>query len=425
MNRAPPLPPSLGPRRAGPRRARIRLSDGGRRPAGRPARAKDTILVVVEMTGGNDGLNTVVPFTDPNYAKLRPVLKLPTEQLKKIDKDLGMHPSLAGFAKLLEAGNLCVVQGVGYPNPDQSHFRSMDIWQLGSTDPKAAEGWLGRSLKAMPAGTQSFHIKAANQSAPLAYEGAPIASRPSPHSPNSSSRPPRPARRTAAQQKIIEGAVGGAKKPGLLDFVSRTASNTYASSRRLAEVGKTYTPKVAVPRDQPRQPPEARRPTDRRGAGVAGLLRLHRNFDTHATQMPSHANLLAELGGAMTAFFDDMKARGQGDRVLMMTFSEFGRPKGERQQGHRPRLGVPDVSCRRQGQGRRRRQASQPDRPAAGQPRPPHRLPPGVRRRPRQVARRAEQGRPGRGVRAGGRAEGVSVWCTSGFEPDPVSGSKA
>src|SRR3954447_23738928 len=95
--------------------------------------SKDTILVVVELTGGNDGLNTVIPFKDPEYAKLRPTLKQPAAQLKKVNDSLGLHPSLAGFAELLEDNQLCIAQGVGYPNPSQSHFRSMDIWQAAGT----------------------------------------------------------------------------------------------------------------------------------------------------------------------------------------------------------------------------------------------------------------------------------------------------
>src|SRR6266852_4173948 len=91
--------------------------------AGKPG-AKDTILVVVQLTGGNDGLNTVVPFADENYAKLRPTLKLPTALLKKVNGQIGLHPGLGGLAKLLEDGALGIVQGVGYPNPNQSHFRS-------------------------------------------------------------------------------------------------------------------------------------------------------------------------------------------------------------------------------------------------------------------------------------------------------------
>ena len=112
--------------------------------------AKDTILVVVELTGGNDGLNTVIPYKDPEYEKLRPTLKLSPGQIKKVNDDLGLHPALTGFSELLEQGCLSIVQGVGYPNPDQSHFRSMDIWQGGTTDKSINEGWLGKALKLAP-----------------------------------------------------------------------------------------------------------------------------------------------------------------------------------------------------------------------------------------------------------------------------------
>src|SRR6516164_10843624 len=118
--------------------------------------AKDTILVVVQLTGGNDGLNTVIPIKDPEYAKLRPTLKQPKDQAKKITDDIVLHPSLGGLAGLLEDQALCVVQGVGYPNPSQSHFRSMDIWQAGSTDATASEGWIGKALKSLPA-TPAFN----------------------------------------------------------------------------------------------------------------------------------------------------------------------------------------------------------------------------------------------------------------------------
>src|SRR5436305_8299288 len=123
--------------------------------AGRPG-GKDTLLVVVQLTGGNDGLNTVIPFADPEYAKLRPTLKIGKDQVKKVNDSLGLHPAMDGMAKLLEDGALAVVQGVGYPNPSQSHFRSMDIWQAGSTGEKLGEGWIGREIKQVNA--PSFHV---------------------------------------------------------------------------------------------------------------------------------------------------------------------------------------------------------------------------------------------------------------------------
>src|SRR5215210_2765201 len=102
--------------------------------------AKDTILVVVQLTGGNDGLNTVIPFKDDLYASYRPNIKVPVDQVKKVNDSLGLHPSLDGLAGLLQDRALCVVQGVGYPNPSQSHFRSMDIWHAASTAETLPEG---------------------------------------------------------------------------------------------------------------------------------------------------------------------------------------------------------------------------------------------------------------------------------------------
>src|SRR5690349_8448878 len=97
-------------------------------PRANQAGARDTILVVVQLTGGNDGLNTVIPYRDPDYARLRPTLKQPVDQIRRINDDLGLHPSMNALADLLQDQALCIVQGVGYPNPSQSHFRSMDIW---------------------------------------------------------------------------------------------------------------------------------------------------------------------------------------------------------------------------------------------------------------------------------------------------------
>ena len=117
---------------------------------GHKAGARDTILVVVELNGGNDGLNTVIPFKDPLYPKYRPTLRQPAAQIKKLNDEIGLHPQLGGLAELHQDGHLCVVQGVGYPNPSQSHFRSMDIWQAGSTAQTLNEGWIGKALRSVP-----------------------------------------------------------------------------------------------------------------------------------------------------------------------------------------------------------------------------------------------------------------------------------
>ena len=204
----------------------------------------------------------------------------------------------------------------------------MDIWQAASTAPNLTEGWLGKALRQVPS-TLSFHIAGSGEKeAPLALEGAPT-------------RVPSLAtlddfqlqmgaasnRERTEQRKLIEGAAAEVQpsQPSLLDFVQRTATNTYASSKRLQEIGKNYQPKAPYPNT----------PLANRLRLAAQLIdadlgaRLFYvsidGFDTHAAQANTHQQLLNQLSGAVTAFYQDLAARGHKDRLLVMTFSEFGR----------------------------------------------------------------------------------------------------
>jgi uncharacterized protein (DUF1501 family) len=293
--------------------------------ADRPG-ARDTILVVVQLTGGNDGLNTVIPFRDEAYARLRPTLRQPTAQIHRINDDIGLHPAMNGLSNILQDRALCVVQGVGYPNPSQSHFRSMDIWQGASTARTVNDGWIGRALRSVP-GAASFHLAGSNESAPLALSGARVRVPSITSLADFQLRVEASSRADREQQRgLIESVATPPTAPGgLLDFVQRTATSTYASSRRLQEIGRSYQPRVPYP-----------------NTALAGHLRLAAQlidagvgarlfyvsidgFDTHANQASGHANLLREVSDAASAFFRDMAARGQRDRILLMTFSEFGR----------------------------------------------------------------------------------------------------
>jgi uncharacterized protein (DUF1501 family) len=283
--------------------------------------AKDTILVVVELNGGNDGLNTVIPFKDPEYAKLRPTLKQPESQIKKLTDDIGLHPQLGPLADIYNESALAVVQGVGYPNPTQSHFDSMDIWQSAIREQARTDGWIGRALKGMPPATPTFHIKRANEKSPLALEGAPA------RAPSIATLEEFQLQMAKDQRAVMEGVVKGAeKKPGLLDFVARTASNTYESSRRLQEIGKNYSPKAVYP-------PQFQLANNLKLAaqlidadiGARIFYVSLEGFDTHSGQAGTHALLMIHLSTAISAFYKDMAARGHKDRILIMTFSEFGR----------------------------------------------------------------------------------------------------
>ncbi len=291
---------------------------------------RETILVVLQLTGGNDGLNTVIPFRDDNYARLRPTLRQPAAQIHRLNDDLGLHPAMSGLASLLQDNALCVVQGVGYPNPSQSHFRSMDIWHAASSADELNEGWVGKALRAIP-GAASFHLAGNNEPAPLALTGAPrrvpsIGSlqdfQPRLEAASNADR--------ARQLAVVENSATAPATPGsLLDFVQQTATNTYASSRRLQEIGRNYQPRVPYPNTRLANHLRLAAQLIDAGLGARLFYVTHENFDTHAGQAVPHATLLRELSDAVNSFFRDVAARGHRDRVLVMTFSEFGRRAGE------------------------------------------------------------------------------------------------
>ena len=299
-------------------------------PQAQNAGARDTILVVIQLTGGNDGLNTVIPFRDPLYARHRPTLKQPDAQIRKINNDLGLHPSMTAMADLLQDNALCIVQGVGYPNPSQSHFRSMDVWHAASTAADLSDGWVGRALRHVPAAS-SFHLAGRNESAPLALTGAPV------RVPSVGSLEDFQLRIEAgsqadrrAQQTIIEQSAQNQASPSsLLDFVQRTATNTYASSRRLQEIGRNYTPRVPYPANELANHLRLAAQLIDAGIGARLFYVAMDGFDTHAGQAESHASLLTTLSSSVSAFFRDMAERGHRDRLLIMTFSEFGRRAAE------------------------------------------------------------------------------------------------
>lgn len=291
------------------------------------AGARDTILVVIQLTGGNDGLNTVIPYRDENYARLRPTLRQPEAQIRRINDDLGLHPSMTGLSELLQDRALCVVQGVGYPNPTQSHFRSMDIWQAASTASELNEGWIGRALRAIP-GATSFHLAGQNEAAPLALTGAPVRV-PSITALQDFQMQVRGLnqRDMRQQRHLIEAVATPAEQPQnpLLDFVQRTAVSTYASSRRLQEVGRNYQSTTAYPNTSLGNHLKLAAQLIDAGLGARLFYVSMDGFDTHASQAQAHANLLTQLSAAVTAFYRDMVQKGQHNRILILTFSEFGR----------------------------------------------------------------------------------------------------
>jgi uncharacterized protein (DUF1501 family) len=218
---------------------------------------------------------------------------------------------------------------VGYPNPSQSHFRSMDIWQAASLKETLTEGWIGKSLKTIQA--PAFHIKDKNEASPLALNGAPVRV-PSITSLNEFRLKMMEGPNTKGQKEVIEGSTKTKTDNNLLDFVQKTALNTYLSSDRLQKIGKDYTPKVPYPGDALAQRLQLCAQLIEAGLGARIFYVSLDGFDTHSDQggaNGNHANLLRTVSDSITAFYKDLAERGHQDRLMIMTFSEFGRRADE------------------------------------------------------------------------------------------------
>jgi uncharacterized protein (DUF1501 family) len=282
------------------------------------------ILVVVELSGANDGLNTVVPFGDDEYYRARPRLGLPAKGLRKIDDHFGFPAKMAGFERLYKDGHMAIVQGVGYEHPSFSHFSSMAYWHTGSPNSGDAYGWLGRLadvtdptdsseyLVNVEAG-QSLAVRA-QRHVPLVFDDPTAFTRGSFHD---------------EQAALRALATGGEPRNATEDFLFGVARSAQNAEQRVQEACARYRSPVDYGL--------VRFGLDRVAALIAAgfatrifYVSYPRNaFDTHVYQADTHARLLTYVSDHISAFMQDMKRLGRGGDVTMMVFSEFGRRVAE------------------------------------------------------------------------------------------------
>jgi uncharacterized protein (DUF1501 family) len=278
------------------------------------------ILVVVELNGGNDGINTVVPFADEGYAKHRRLLRLSAGGLIKINDHVGLHPVMSGAGKLLENGQLAIVQGVGYPNPNRSHFESMAIWQTARFDSKDRDGtgWLGRGLDEGNASGSGLPaaVFTGGGSLPAALQARRAVA-------SSLTRP---------EEFVLH--LGEAKQTlsveppanDLAAFVRRSSLDAYALADRMTEVLKAPQSAGGVyPSSDLADHLRLIARLIKASIGTRIYYTRQSGYDTHAGQLGTHAGLLRELSDALRAFLDDLTTAKLAERVVVLTFSEFGR----------------------------------------------------------------------------------------------------
>jgi len=293
-----------------------------------PSGKDGKILVVVQMSGGNDGLSTVIPYADDTYHKLRPVIGHDASTVHKLNDYVGLHPALGPVADMIQAGKAAVIQGVGYPNPNRSHFRSIDIWQSGSSSEQiVSSGWLGRFFDNACPGCDPKVGISIGQQLPLAMHGEkvmPLAfERPETFRYNGPDRE----HYLKLNSHTSDGAPESHKTSpaGELDFLHRTAMDAQLSSEKILQIVRGYQSTSQYLGGEFGQGLRTIAAMIRGGLPTRVYYVSLTGFDTHAGQRGRHDNLMKQFAQGIEAFWKDMQNQKNDQRVLMMTFSEFGR----------------------------------------------------------------------------------------------------
>jgi len=296
---------------------------------GLPGGANDRVLIVVNLQGGNDGLNTVVPHGMPAYYKYRPTLGIAPNDVLRIDATIGLNPALASLKGMFDRGQVAIVQGAGYPDPDHSHFRSTEIWQTAEPEHYGGTGWVGRFLDEsdLPA-TNLFNAVALAPVLPEVMIGRRIdvPAIGALHAYGLSSDG------DAGERATFTSLVRDDRVPFSSPYLATVATiedHAQRGSEELPKLVAGYAPSGAYPATGLGRSLALAAQIVGSRLGTRVVYVQHGSFDTHAAQKPTQDRLLRELGDALKAFYDDLAAHGNDKRVLTMTFSEFGRRLAE------------------------------------------------------------------------------------------------
>ncbi len=290
--------------------------------------ASDRTLIVVQMAGGNDGLNTVIPFTDSLYKQVRPTIAIPDAKVLQLDGRLGLHPNLAPLKQLWDQGHMAVVEGVGYPNQSLSHFQAMDIWQTLDLSGSGSEGWLGKLVsgwvdkdghpfKAMDIGVQTAQaLSSINAQVPTISSVQSYRVAPDPLDTDGGNA------RMQALMKLYNSYPQTSPYAALLDA---TALGAQQGSQQLQQANSQYNSTVKYPTGPFAAGLKILAEAIVQGLGLrVGYVTLG-GFDTHANQQTTHDTLMKTLADGLSAFYGDLVQHGKADNVVVMTWSEFGR----------------------------------------------------------------------------------------------------
>jgi len=294
------------------------------------ANDKERVIAVMSLSGGNDGLNTVIPYSDPQYRDYRPTIGVQEDQVLPLNDDVGFHPSMVEIKQMFDEGKVAVIQGAGYPNPSLSHFRSMDIWHTCEPDKIASEGWLGRAIKEMdPNGENVLEGVNIGRGLPraLMMPGVPVASV-----------------GNLATYGVLTGISGEEERSEALEVFSHMYAPAIGSGSVMDYLRETGMGALQGA-DLLKVAPEKYSSTVEYGnfpiaQGMRDVAQVHladlgtrvlyntspyNAFDTHANEASLHSGLWRQVSQTVADFFEDMKEHDRGEEVLLFIFSEFGR----------------------------------------------------------------------------------------------------
>lgn len=291
---------------------------------------KKPILVVLQLSGGNDALNTFIPYSNPLYFDNRPKVRIPEDQVLPLNDQLGLHPAMSPLKALYDEGKMAIIQGIGYPHPNRSHFRSMDIWHTCEPDKVGDEGWLGRAIREIDPNKENV-LTGVNfgRGLPraLAVAGVPVASVGNLETYGVLTGIEAEDQRTMALEtftKTYEPMLG---KDAVLSYFAQTGLDALQGADILSTAATSYKSTVKYGNDDVAQYMRNIVMTNLADLGTRILYTTapYNSFDTHAGQLVNHTRLWTQTSRAISAFYDDLKEHHATDNVVLFVFTEFGR----------------------------------------------------------------------------------------------------
>ncbi|MDE0207284.1 MAG: DUF1501 domain-containing protein [Candidatus Tectomicrobia bacterium] len=292
------------------------------------ANKADKTLVVVQLTGGNDFMNTLVPYTSEHYYDARKKIVIQQDQVLPINDTLGINANAAPLKRLYDEGKMAIVQGIGYPNSNRSHFRGMDIWHTCEPDRVGNEGWVGLAVRELDPQAENV-LTGVNIGMGLpramAVTGVPVTSIGDLEGYGVMNRLEKESLRNRSLEtfrNIYDQAIGSGP---VSEYIGKTGIDILKGADMLADVADQYESSVEYADNVIAKNLRDVARIHLAGLGTRIFYTAHGGYDTHANEMPTHPKLLQEMSGAIADFFDDLEEHGAADDVTMLVFTEFGR----------------------------------------------------------------------------------------------------